>query len=355
MKKKKLITILISIATIILVAVFCWNYLNNKNKIIQQNNPADTQNIASENSVFIKENKQGEKELFISPISGIESENGNRRPFAVMLAADETVRPLAGIGQADLVVEMPVIQNGINRFMAVYVAESPSKIGSIRSARHDFIPLAKGLNAIFAHWGGSHFALDKLNAHVIDNLDALINLHNTFYRDKNIPKPDNGFTSMEKMLNASEKLKYNLKNNREVKNIISENDWSPEAGGWVYNGENIVIDYPEEFKVEWIFNKDDKLYYRYRGDRPEIDRNTNKQVTAKVVALITAKSRHLEGQYNDVDIEGVGKLKIYQNGFYLEGKWIKDKSDQSSPMRFVNNSGYDIQLLPGQRWWEVIS
>ncbi|MFH1187438.1 MAG: DUF3048 C-terminal domain-containing protein, partial [bacterium] len=94
-------------------------------------------------------------------------------------------------------------------------------------------------------------------------------------------------------------------------------------------------------------------YFRFRGEKPEIDKNTGEQVSAKVVALLAVKSRVLEGQYNDVDIEGAGNLKIYQNGFEIEGKWIKDKKEKASPMKFVNKSGFAIQLIPGQEWWEI--
>ena len=330
----------------------------------QNNYELSITNYESEKKGSISSNLQGfgkniskkaeeSKNYPISPISGIASKNGSRRPVAVMLAADEEVRPLSGIGQADLVVEMPVIKNGINRFMAVFITEDPNEIGSVRSARHDFIPLARGMNAIYAHWGGSHFALDKLNAHIMDNIDALINPFNAFYRKPGIKAPDNGFTSITRLINASNKLGYKITNSRIVKNIISDDDWNPEAGGWAYDGKNIEVEYPGKFKVEWQFNQDNKLYYRLRGGRPEIDKNTGKQVSARVVALIAVKSRHLEGQYNDVDIEGSGALKIYQDGFMVEGKWLKDKNNQDSPMRFIDKNGYDIQLLAGQRWWEI--
>src|SRR3989338_11029900 len=106
-----------------------------------------------------------------SSIAGLNCDTAQRRPMAVMMASDPEARPLSGIGAADLVVEMPVTPNGVTRFMAVYQCQTPKEIGSIRSAREDFIPLAAGFNNIYAHWGGEHSALDHLNKHITANFN----------------------------------------------------------------------------------------------------------------------------------------------------------------------------------------
>jgi len=351
-KLKIIIPVIIGCVIILAGALFGWR--TRKSKMAE----AENNYIVVDELSGIPNDKKQEPLLPMSSISGIRSENGNRRPFAVMLAGDEEVRPLSGIGQADLVVEMPVIENGINRMMAVYVSEDPKDIGSARSARHDFIPLAKGLGAIFVHWGGSHFALDKLNKKVIDNLDALINPHDVFYRKNGIAMPNNGFTTMDRMINASEKLGYEMTINGDVntEDIIEDaENWNPEIGGWEYSGKDIKINYPGKFGVEWKFNSINKMYYRFRGGTSEIDKNTGRQVTATVVAVLEANSRHLEEQYNDVDIEGSNALTVYQQGYSLSGKWSKDIKDQSSPMLFLDSAGNKIQLLAGQRWWEIIA
>src|SRR3989344_6469508 len=64
----------------------------------------------------------------------------NARPFAVMLSSDKEARPLSGISQADIVFEMPVLDIGFTRIMAVYKCAYPKEVGSIRSSRMDFVP-----------------------------------------------------------------------------------------------------------------------------------------------------------------------------------------------------------------------
>ena len=138
----------------------------------------------------------------VSPISGLECENWNRRAIAVMQPSDVSARPMAGFSEADMVVEMPVLTNGKPRLMGVYICGNPPEVGSIRSSRHDFIHLAKGLGAIYAHWGGSVFALDKIDQQVIENIDNLNHGGNVggncFFRKEGFSKlEDSGYAKFQ--------------------------------------------------------------------------------------------------------------------------------------------------------------
>jgi len=108
----------------------------------------------------------------VSPISGLECPDWNRRPVAVMQPADVSARPAAGFSAADMVFEMPVFTGANTRLMGVYVCNMPDDIGSIRSARHDYLPLAKSLDAVYVHWGYSKFAQTLLEQKILDNIDC---------------------------------------------------------------------------------------------------------------------------------------------------------------------------------------
>ncbi|MFH0852242.1 MAG: DUF3048 domain-containing protein [bacterium] len=285
-----------------------------------------------------------------SPISGVACENANRRPLAVMLSGDQETRPLSGLGQADIVFEMQVVEGSINRFMAVFVCESPSQIGSVRSARHDFIPLAAGLDAIYAHWGGSHFALDKLNTGIINNLDALPNPYNAFYRQSGIVAPHNGFTSMSRLVNASQRLGYRMENKFVGYPHLNESET-------VAHGQEkkiLAVEYAGSFRVSYQYVPETNSYLRYRGGTKEIDENTGKQVEAKNIVIMRAGSQPLEGDYNDVQVEGEGKAEFYLSGQTIKGSWKKDKSDIKSRLTFLDGKGAQIKFVPGQIWVEIV-
>lgn len=286
-----------------------------------------------------------------SPLSGLVCENANRRPFAVMLSADQEARPLSGISQADLVFEMPVVEGGVTRLMAVFVCESPSVIGSVRSARHDFIPLAAGLDAIYAHWGGSHFALDRLKAGIIDNLDALPNPSNVFYRQSGIPMPHNGFTSMPRLVNTAKKLGYRTEGKFSGYQYLLESEVLSQTP----TAKILRVDYPGEFRVSYEYIPEKDSYLRYRGGLKEIDKNNRQQVEVKNVVIMRAKSRWLENQYNEVEVEGEGKTEFYINGEFYKGIWKKDKKNIGSKLFFYDEKGQEVKFAPGQIWVEIIS
>ncbi|MBU3924750.1 DUF3048 domain-containing protein, partial [Patescibacteria group bacterium] len=161
----------IIIGVIIILAVFA--YLGNSGFFNRQNYEIINESkgviiSAPETSVVVKNDVDELSDEAVTPYGQESCQNSTRRSIAVMLAIDAITRPLSGISEADIVFEMPVITDSITRLMAVFGCIIPTEIGSIRSARHDFIDLAKSVDAIFVHWGGSHFALDKLKTGAID-------------------------------------------------------------------------------------------------------------------------------------------------------------------------------------------
>ena len=288
----------------------------------------------------------------VNPITGIECENYNRRPIAVMLGMDPITRPLSGISMADLVIEMPVITSSITRLMAVYACEDPAEIGSVRSARHDYIPLAMGLDAIFAHWGGSHFALDKLDAGIMDNVDAMKNPYNAYWQKSGISMPHNGFTSMARLINAAEKLGYRLANRFEGYPHLEE--LKVKSQKLKVNGK-LAIGYPGHYAVYYQYNSETNSYKRWREGTPEIDKLTNKQVEVANVVVMRAASRMIQSpDYNDVDIEGTGEAIAYRNGEEIRGTWKKEGSYTKSKLYFLDSQGEEIKFVPGKIWIEIV-
>ena len=298
----------------------------------------------------------------VSQITGLPCSNAKNgilpRPLGVMFAGDTVARPLSGIADADVVIEMPVITDSINRMLAIFQCNAVSEIGSVRSARDDFIPLAAGFDAIYGHWGGSHFALDKLNFGIINNIDALRNPYGAYFRKKGISSPHNGFTSWDRLYGAAQKLGYRLTTEFSGYPHLQESGAdSPsfaEASAGGQEPKVMKIGYPGQFRVEWRYDATAKTFLRFRGGTPELDRNTKKQVRAGTVAVMRTTSRQIEGQYNTVKVIGEGPASIFRFGQEVQGKWQKAESPQSSPLRFIGENGVDIEFAPGVVWIEIV-
>ncbi len=287
--------------------------------------------------------KENEPDLFASNITGEKClSEKDKRPVAVMLAADKVARPLSGISSADIVFEMPVITDGITRYMAVFLCEEPKEIGSIRSARVDFITLAKSMDAIFVHWGGSSFALDELKKGVIDNIDALLNPYDTFFRKKYVRPPHNGFTSYEKIKNAATKLKFRQTNN--FVGFLHEDGKSQTNQRY-----DINIGYPYPYNVKFRYSPERNSYFRFVGGFKEVDRNTNKQVEVKNLVVLKAISLQKQGQYNDVQIENSGDAIVYKNGEIIPARW--EKKDR---YYFYDENKKEIPFTKGKIWISIV-
>lgn len=299
----------------------------------------------------------------VSPISGVACENWNRRPFAIMQPADVSARPAAGFSDADMVVEMPCITASITRLMGVYVCGNPDDVGSMRSSRHDYIALAKGLDAIFVHWGGSHFAVDLLNKGVIDNMncnnDGGKSAGQYCYRKEatgTMRGVDTGYAKFSKLLEGAKDFGYRLEN--KFMGYPHQAEASLEERG---NGGHLRVAFAGPYAAEYDYDKESNTYKRIWGNVADTDRNNNQRIAPKNIAVIIAQSEQIEGQYNNVQIgdpwydsSDSGEAYYYMNGKELKGTWKKDKAKAESKLFFYDESGQEVKFVPGQIWVEVL-
>lgn len=300
-----------------------------------------------------------EKLTNASPLTGVQCDNYKQRPIAVMMAGDNVARPLSGLSQAEIVVEMPVITGSVTRLMGVYVCNLPDEIGSIRSARHDYISLVRGWDAIYVHWGGSHFALDELKTGKrytgedlgkVPDIDA-ISSSGPFFRKSTVPAPHNGFVSLPKVIELAKKREYALETNLEGYKFQSKNTIEAEKQD-SKNGK-LYVGFGGVFATSWEYNTEDNSYTRYWAEQKDVDRgNNDAEIKAKNIVVIRASSRQIEGQYNEVTIYGKGEGKIYHNGQEKNITWKKEGFKDT--LRFYGEDGQEILLVPGQTFIQVI-
>lgn len=278
------------------------------------------------------------------PLTGLPCVAARQRPIAIMLASDPEARPLSGIGQADIVFEMPVTPNGITRLMAVYQCSNPKEIGSIRSARQDFIPLAQGVDAIFAHWGGEHDALTALDARAMDNVDALKYEGSTFYRKRGVPRPHNGFTTLSLIRERADQLGYRASTSFSGYPHITEK--IERTLGTV--AESATIPWPQGMDVRFSYDEKSGSYLRWRGGTPEIDTTTGEQVRASVVVIMQTTASFLRDQYISVQTIGSGVATIWQGGRSISVLWKKPTA--TAMLSFTDSREKAISLEPGPIW-----
>jgi hypothetical protein len=322
----------------------------------------------------------------VSPISGISCDNWNKRAVAVMQPSDVQARPAAGFSEADLVVEMPAYTGSVTRLMGVYLCKIPQDVGAIRSARHDYMALAEGLDAVFIHWGGSHFALDLLKQNVMDSMDCMTTNYCGRWPVSGIMRlEDTGHVTGENILKMIQDRKYRTEGKFQGYPHQEEAtvDQRP-------NGGHLRVAFKEPYDANYDYDKATNSYLRTWNDTADTDRNNKQRLAPKNIVALFAFSdqitntqdyvgkglkdpwagieevkntgaESISGRYNNVQIgdpwydsSDSGDAYYYMNGQEVKGTWKKDRSKLDSKLYFYDSNGDEIKFVPGQIWLEIL-
>lgn len=363
-KRKKVVVALIAIALAGIIGYFTFGKQTAR-KPIELNNKQQSMTEMQTSPV---------NDGNVSPISGLPCENWNRRPIAVMQPGDVTARPAAGFSEADMVFEIPVITSGITRLMGVYLCNTPAETGSMRSARHDFISLAKGLDAIFVSWGRSESHADTdavglakgiLDRGEIENINcngdagksANACPENPCFRKEGIARGvDSGYGKPAGFFQCAKDFGYRTENK-----FVGYKHTAEAALDSRPKGGHLRVAFAGPYAAEYDYDRDTNSYLRTWGNVPDTDRNTKQRTAPKNVAVLIALSEQIEGQYNNVqlgdpwyDRTDSGDAFYYMNGQEVRGTWKKDKSNIASKLFFYDQSGKEVEFVQGQIWVEVL-
>jgi hypothetical protein len=299
----------------------------------------------------------------VSPLSGKQCENHNKRPFASMMAADTNARPLSGISKADVVIEMPVLTGSVTRLMGVFVCNTPTEVGSVRSARHDFISWARAFNAVFLHWGGSQMAKEELKTGKkfdgrqigkTPHIDATKN-QNPYFRKSHVPQPHNGFVSVRKAIETAKNMGID-RGNADYRGFQFLSERQVEKRQNDTSG-SVHVGFAGKYKVRWDYNPDTNRYSRYWGGALATDRSTGQPVTTKNIIVFKAESNNIQDDngttYNTLNMYGSGDAWVYKNGREVKATWQKKNERRSFVIR-KRDTDEEMKLTPGTTFIQVI-
>ena len=161
----------------------------------------------------VKEKPKGEvKEPAIEEkkISIIDMDS-NSRPYAVVINNyPSAAKVQAGLNDAYIVYEFP-IEGGITRSLALFKDKTDVKVGTIRSARQNYIDYAMENDAIFVHFGWNVPAQNDIKTWKIDYIDGNTRDNNAFKREKIGEMPTELFFHFFKSFSDAAKCNLNVK------------------------------------------------------------------------------------------------------------------------------------------------
>ena len=269
-------------------------------------------------------------------------EESKSRPYAVVINNyPSAVKVQAGLNDAYMLYEIPV-EGGMSRSLALFKDKTTTRIGTVRSARHNFLDYVMENDAIFVHFGWSHYAQDEMNSKWnIDNINGLYD--SPFWREnpEGLATEHTAYTGLDKDIEYARNKGYRI--TTEEKSLLDYStdkiDLSEKDGSIVAN--NVEIPYSDSYTVKFVYDAENENYKRYV--------NTKEQYTSKNIIVTKLDFTYTDDNYYlDLHNIGTGDGYYITNGYAVPIKW--EKNDRSSKTVYKYLDGTSINVNDGNTW-----
>lgn len=295
-------------------------------------------------------------------------------------------RPQAGLTQAGVIFEA-IAEAGITRFAAIYQKPASAVIGPIRSLRIYYLQWDTPFDCTIVHAGGSG---DALAAVASGGYKDLTENYTYMYRGTYGSRLwNNLFTTSSYLAQFSNDSGYTTSNINGFARLTPEESSKARIDAGV--AEKLEITEPAtadissinapvpsialrfsgwaSFNVNYNYNIATNSYDRsyesgaahevYEcpsedlGERNPEDACTLKQMSPSVVvAMVVEEKKASDNYHEDIKAIGSGDAYIFQNGTVIKGEWLKSSAQEQ--IKFYDENGGEIKLVPGQTFVEAV-
>lgn len=275
------------------------------------------------------------------------------RPYAIVINnSTAAVKVQTGLQNAYIVYEFPV-EGGLTRLMALYKDVGDLTIGTIRSSRHNFIDYALEHDAVFVHYGWSHYAKDDEYALQIDFINGTLG-GGPFWRNN----PENLASEHTVYTNTSKIKEYIAsKNMRTTTNQGLVLNYNVNGVDLTKNGDCIIankIFIPSNSiaNTTYEYDSENKNYKRFVNESPNIDYYTKEQFTTKNIIIQKINTKMASDNYYwDLETIGTGDGYYITNGYAVPIKW--NKESRTSKTKYTYLDGEEVLLNDGNTYIQL--
>jgi hypothetical protein len=274
--------------------------------------------------------------------------DANLQAYAVMVENLPEARPVSGLSKANLVFELPV-EGGVTRYLTVFDATTTvEQIGPVRSARAYYVDLADGLNAAYAHVGGSPEALDKIKG--LKSFRDLNEFWNGkyFWRSAKRSAPHNVYTRSDLLSSAQAANEWKVGKIQAWK--YKADDPTETTSGTKRGSDNgPSIAYGGAYGVSWKFDRTADDYVRWLAGAAQKDADGTLVLARNVIVVETEWNAYDAVGRLKLRTTGKGKATVYRDGKKLSAIWKRTAGEN---FRFEGVDGSDVLLNRGTTWIE---
>ncbi len=273
------------------------------------------------------------------------------RPFAVVVNnATVAVKVQQGLDKAYMVYEIPV-EGNMTRLLAFYKDIDDLKIGTIRSARHNFLDYVFEQDAIFVHWGWSHYAKDQITSLKVDSLNGLYD--KAFYREnpENLALEHTGYTDIKKLKDLASEKNFALTTDKGLVLDYSTKEVNLDEGE---TANKIYIPSSNVSNTSYEYDQENKVYKRSVNNNKHIDYYTKQQYTAKNIIIQKINTKKASDNYYwELQTTGTGDGMYITNGHAMPIKWSKENRQAKTKYTYLN--GEEVKLNDGNTYIQIQS
>jgi hypothetical protein len=299
----------------------------------------------------------------VNPLTGLKVSDPavlERCPLAIKVSnAPAVVRPQAGLDQADLVFEH-YAEGGVTRLTAVFLGQTPSMVGSVRSGRLIDLEIAAMFKALFVYSGTSAGVGEKYAASDLwpDQLARPGTAGAAFYR-RDLPKAFEHTLFVNPATLWAEAERRGISKRQDLRGMT----FAPDPPSVGLPAQDVEIKYQAGIsQVEWVYDPSTGRYYRWQGGEAHREELTGAQLSAANVIVVAAN--HVEtdivedtwggGHWSiEVQIWGEGPVSIFRDGQRFDGLWRRH--DRYDMLSFWTVDGRErLPLKPGNSWFQMV-
>lgn len=280
--------------------------------------------------------------------------NSDTRPYAVMINTHNAALPQSGLNDAYIVYEL-MVEGGITRMMALFKDVDANKIGSVRSARAQYLDYVYENDAIYVSAGASKEATNLISSEKISHIDV-----DGAYgvRDKSLNR------AWEHTLFTNTNLLKTAVSNKSIKNTTTQDNllnYSAEELDLskysnAIKADNVSIKYSNYRTSIYKYDAANKNYLRYLNSTANTDLVSGEQYTAKNIIVYAVKHTTYEDHgyygYQKLDNIGTGEGYYISNGYAVPITWEK-ASKTSQTIYKIKETGEELVVNDGNTYIQI--
>lgn len=270
----------------------------------------------------------------------IKPDDQDKQVTGVMIENSPDARPQSGLIDAGVVYEA-VAEGGITRFLALFQDTESKYLGPVRSVRPYYLDWLVPYDGAIAHVGGAPEALAQIKSQHIKDLDQFAN-SGAYDRIATRIMPHNVYTGTKRLQQIEKQKKYNKST---FDGFMRDKKPRPLKTPKIRTI-NLTLSGPL-YDVVYKYNKKNNSYDRYLAGAPHKDEKSGKQISPKVVIAMEI-NRSQNGVYSVYAVNAGGKVRVYQNGEMIIGRW--KKKNRKSEIQLLDKYNNPIKLAPGKTW-----